>query len=41
MRMQFTLQQPSILTNFRVNECAFWISTYEAAFTDPAFQPSL
>ena len=41
VRMQFTLQQPSIITDFRTNECAFWISTYQAAFTDPAFQPSL
>ena len=40
-RMQFTLQGPSVITNFRTSECAFWISTYEAAFTDPAFQPSL
>lgn len=40
VRLQFTLPQPSI-TNFRANECAFWISTYEAAFTDTAFQPSL
>jgi para-nitrobenzyl esterase len=41
VRIQFTLQPPTIITNFRADECAFWISTYEAAFTDPAFQPSL
>jgi para-nitrobenzyl esterase len=41
VRMQFTLQQPSIITGFRASECAFWIATYEAAFTDPGFQPSL
>jgi para-nitrobenzyl esterase len=40
-RMQFTLQQPTVVTNFHANECAYWISTYEAAFTDPGFRPSL
>jgi para-nitrobenzyl esterase len=40
-RMQFTLEGPSIVLNFHATECAYWISTYEAAFTDPGFQPSL
>jgi para-nitrobenzyl esterase len=40
-RMQFTLQGPSLVTNFHATECAYWISTYEAAFTDPGFQPAL
>ena len=40
-RMQFTLQAPSVVANFHASECAYWISTYESAFTDPAFQPSL
>ena len=41
VRMQFTLQGPSVVTGFRSAECAFWISYYEAAFTNPAFEPSL
>jgi para-nitrobenzyl esterase len=41
VRMQFTLQAPSIITDFHANECQFWISTYEGAFTDPGFKPSL
>jgi para-nitrobenzyl esterase len=41
VRLQLTLQEPTVITNFRAAECGFWISTYEAAFTDPAFQPSL
>ncbi len=40
-RMQFTLQAPSVVENFHASECAYWISTYESAFTDPGFQPSL
>jgi para-nitrobenzyl esterase len=40
-RMQFTLQAPSVVENFHAAECAYWISTYESAFTDPGFQPSL
>jgi para-nitrobenzyl esterase len=40
-RMQFTLQGPSIVSNFHATECAYWISTYESAFTDPGFRPSL
>jgi para-nitrobenzyl esterase len=40
-RMQFTLQGPSVVPNFHAAECAYWISTYESAFTDPGFQPSL
>jgi para-nitrobenzyl esterase len=40
-RMQFTLQGPSIVANFHATECAYWISTYESAFGDPGFQPSL
>jgi para-nitrobenzyl esterase len=40
-RMQFTLQGPSVLSNFHATECAYWISTYESAFTNPGFQPSL
>jgi para-nitrobenzyl esterase len=40
-RMQFTLQGPSVVSNFHATECAYWISTYESAFTDPGFQPSL
>jgi len=41
MRIEFTLQQPAILTNFRTTECAFWISTYKAAFTSTTFTPAL
>jgi para-nitrobenzyl esterase len=33
-RMQFTLQ-PSVVENFRAAECNFWISQYEATFTNP------
>ncbi len=40
-RMQFTLQGPSVVSNFHATECAYWISTYESAFADPGFQPSL
>ncbi len=40
-RMQFTLQGPSVVSNFHATECAYWISTYVSAFTDPGFQPSL
>jgi para-nitrobenzyl esterase len=40
-RIQFTLQAPTIVSNFHATECAYWISTYESAFTDPGFQPSL
>jgi para-nitrobenzyl esterase len=40
-RMQFTLQGPSVVSNFHAMECAYWISTYQSAFTDPGFQPSL
>jgi para-nitrobenzyl esterase len=40
-RVQFTLQGPSVLSNFHATECAYWISTYEAAFSDPLFHPSL
>lgn len=40
-RMQFDLQGPSLVSNFHAMECAYWISTYEAAFSDPAFKPSL
>ncbi len=40
-RMQFTLQAPSVVSNFHATECAYWISTYESAFTNPGFQPSL
>jgi para-nitrobenzyl esterase len=40
-RMQFTLQAPSVVSNFHATECAYWISRYESAFTDPGFQPSL
>jgi para-nitrobenzyl esterase len=40
-RMQFTLQGPSVVSNFHATECAYWISTYESAFTDPGFLPSL
>jgi para-nitrobenzyl esterase len=39
-RMQFTLQGPSVLSNFHATECAYWISRYEAAFNDPAYVPS-
>jgi para-nitrobenzyl esterase len=41
LRMQFTLQAPTVVTNFHAAECAYWISTYEAAFNDPGFKPSL
>jgi carboxylesterase type B len=40
-RMQFTLDGGSIVSGFHATECAYWIGRYEAAFTDPAFQPSL
>jgi carboxylesterase type B len=40
-RMQFTLQGPSVVSNFHATECAYWISTYEAAFNAPGFVPSL
>jgi len=40
-RMQFTLQGPSVVSNFHATECAYWISTYESAFGAPGFQPSL
>jgi len=40
-RIQFTLQPPTILTNFRTTECGYWISTYEAAFTSTTFTPAL
>jgi para-nitrobenzyl esterase len=33
-RMQFTTQ-PSVVANFRAAECNFWISQYEAMFTNP------
>jgi carboxylesterase type B len=33
-RMQFTLT-PSVVTNFRAAECAFWIGQYEAQFAAP------
>jgi para-nitrobenzyl esterase len=40
-RMQFTLQAPNVITDFHKAECTYWISSYEAAFTDPGFRPSL
>jgi para-nitrobenzyl esterase len=40
-RLQLSLEEPTIITNFRATECGYWISIYEAAFTDPGFQPSL
>ena len=40
-RMQFSLEGPSLVSSFHATECAYWISTYEAAFNDPAFKPSL
>jgi para-nitrobenzyl esterase len=40
-RMQFALDGPSVLSNFHATTCAYWISTYEAAFGDPLFRPSL
>jgi para-nitrobenzyl esterase len=40
-RMQFTLQGPGLISNFHAAQCAYWIGQYEAAFSDPAFQPSL
>ena len=40
-RMQFDLRGPSIVSNFHATECAYWISTYESAFGDPNFKPSL
>jgi hypothetical protein len=38
--MQFTLQGPSVVANFHATECAYWITKYEAAFSDPAYVPS-
>ena len=40
-RMQFTLQGPGVVSDFHATECAYWIGRYQAAFSDPAFQPSL
>jgi para-nitrobenzyl esterase len=31
-RMQFTLQEPTVISNFRSAECTFWIGQYQAAF---------
>jgi para-nitrobenzyl esterase len=40
-RVQFALQGPSLVSNFHATECAYWISTYQSAFTGAGFQPSL
>jgi hypothetical protein len=33
--------QPTVVLDFHAVQCAYWIATYEAAFTSPGFEPSL